>query len=96
MPDLATARQLPWHEGTVGVLGEFRLPSGEDVPLDARSVLRRLVERAHSLGFEPKIGIEYEFYLFRGDLAAVAQAGWSRSGPGPTPMASTAAALTSQ
>ena len=58
------------------MLGDFRLPSGEDVPLDVRIVLRRLVERAQSLGFEPKIGIEYEFYLFRGDLAAVAQAGW--------------------
>jgi glutamine synthetase len=76
VPDLATARLLPWHAGTVGVLGNFRLPGGDDVPLDARTVLRRLVERARSLGFEPKIGIEYEFYLFRGDLAAVAQAGW--------------------
>jgi glutamine synthetase len=76
VPDLATARLLPWHEGTVGVLGDFRLPNGEYVPLDARIVLRRLVERTRSLGFEPKIGIVYEFYLFRGDLAAVAQAGW--------------------
>jgi glutamine synthetase len=76
VPDLSTARRLPWHPGTIGVLGEFHLPSGAEVPLDPRAVLRRLISRARSLGFEPKIGMEYELYLFRGDLAALAAAGW--------------------
>lgn len=75
-PDLATARRLPWHPGTVGVLGDFRLPGGAEVPIDPRTVLRQLVERARSHGFDPKIGIEYEFYLFRGDLAALRASGW--------------------
>jgi glutamine synthetase len=75
-PDLGTARRLPWHPGTVGVLGDFRLPGGAEVPLDPRIVLRRLVGRARAQGLEPKIGIEYEFYIFRGDLAALRQAGW--------------------
>jgi glutamine synthetase len=75
-PDLGTARRLPWHPGTVGVLGDFRLPGGADVPIDPRIVLRRLIERARSHGLEPKIGIEYEFYLFRGDLAALRDSGW--------------------
>jgi len=75
-PDLGTARRLPWHPGTVGVLGDFHLPDGTDVPLDPRIVLRRLIARARSHGFEPKIGMEYEFYLFRGDLAALRDSGW--------------------
>jgi glutamine synthetase len=75
-PDLGTARRLPWHQGTVGVLGDFRLPGGAPVPLDPRTVLRRMIERARSHGLEPKIGIEYEFYLFRGDLAALKESGW--------------------
>lgn len=75
-PDLGTARRLPWHPGTVGVLGDFHLPGGEGVPLDPRIVLRRLIERARSHGFEPKIGMEYEFYVFRGDLAALKESGW--------------------
>jgi glutamine synthetase len=75
-PDLGTVRRLPWHPGTVGVLGEFHLPGGEEVPLDPRIVLRRLVGRARAQGLEPKIGVEYEFYIFRGDLAALKQAGW--------------------
>jgi len=76
VPDLGTARRLPWHAGTVGVLGDFHLPSGEGVPLDPRIVVRRLIERARSHGFQPKIGMEYEFYLFRGDLAALRESGW--------------------
>ena len=75
-PDLGTARRLPWHPGTVGVLGDFHLPGGAQVPLDPRIVLRRLIGRARAQGLEPKIGMEYEFYVFRGDLAALKQAGW--------------------
>jgi len=75
-PDLGTARRLPWHPGTVGVLGDFHLPDGDGVPLDPRIALRRLIARAREHGLAPKIGMEYEFYLFRGDLAALKQAGW--------------------
>ena len=75
-PDLTTARRLPWHPGTVGVLGEFHLAGGEAVPLDPRAVLRRLIERTRSHGFEPKIGIEYEFYIFVGDLATLKESVW--------------------
>jgi len=75
-PDLGTARRLPWHPGTVGVLGDFCLPDGAGVPIDPRIALRRLIARARSHGFEPKIGMEYEFYVFRGDLAALKESGW--------------------
>jgi glutamine synthetase len=76
VPDLSTARLLPWHPGTVCVLGEFRLPGGAEVPLDPRIMLRRLIGRARAHGLDPKIGMEYELYLFRGDLAALTAAGW--------------------
>lgn len=76
LPDLAAARRLPWHQGTVGVLGDFHLPDGQPVPLDPRIVLRRLIERARCHGLEPKVGMEYEFYVFRGDLAALKESGW--------------------
>jgi glutamine synthetase len=75
-PDLGAARRLPWHPGTVGVLGDCHLPEGGPVPLDPRLALKRLIERARSHGFEPKIGIEYEFYVFRGDLEELRDSGW--------------------
>jgi glutamine synthetase/cation diffusion facilitator CzcD-associated flavoprotein CzcO len=60
----------------IGVLGEFRLSDGQGVPVDPRVALRRQIDRARSQGLEPKAGIEYEFYLFRGDLETLAQSGW--------------------
>jgi glutamine synthetase len=75
-PDLGTVRRLPWHPGTAGVLGDFHLPGGAGVPIDPRIALRRLIARARSHGLEPKIGVEYEFYVFRGDLAALKESGW--------------------
>src|SRR6266540_2594476 len=64
-PDLATARYFPWHNGTVGLTGDFHLASGEEAPSAPRTVLRRVVDRARSAGFEARFGLEYEFYIFR-------------------------------
>jgi glutamine synthetase len=76
VPELSTARRLPWHDGTVGVVGSFHLASGEEVPIDSRMVLRRLVERARRQSLDPKVALELEFYLFRGDLSALKASGW--------------------
>src|SRR5438045_8747535 len=38
---------------------------GDPVQIAPRQVLRRQVERARKLGFNPKVGSELEFYLFR-------------------------------
>ncbi len=76
VPELTTARHLPWHDGTVGVVGSFRLASGQEVPVDTRGLLRRLVERAHSHSLDPKIALEFEFYLFPGDLNSLKESGW--------------------
>ncbi len=76
VPDLSTARLFPWHEATVGVLGDYQTPSGEEVPIAPRSVLRRLVERAREAGFEPKFGLEYEFFVFRGDARTLKESAY--------------------
>ncbi|HLN07086.1 MAG TPA: glutamine synthetase family protein [Acidimicrobiales bacterium] len=76
VPDLSSARRLSWHEGTLGVVGDFHLPSGDPVPIGSRNVLRRLIERARSRGLEPKVGLEYEFFIFRGGFDSLAESGW--------------------
>lgn len=65
VPDLTTLREVPWHERTGLVIADFKLPSGDDVPIAPRTVLRRLVERYRALGLEPQIGVELEFYVLR-------------------------------
>jgi glutamine synthetase len=59
--DLATLRRIPFEEATVLVLGHFVGEYAQGCP---RQLLRRVVARAHDLGFSPKAALEYEFFLF--------------------------------
>ena len=65
MPDLETARIVPWHDRTALLLCDFVDRDGRAIPLSPRAVLRSVVERARALGVEPIVGIELEFYALR-------------------------------
>ena len=65
MPDLETARIVPWHDRTALLLCDFLDRDGRAIPLAPRAVLRSVVERARALGVEPIVGIELEFYALR-------------------------------
>jgi glutamine synthetase len=65
LPDLATLRPVPWHERTALVLADFALQDGRPVPIAPRTVLKGVVERARRMGFEPRCGVELEFFLLR-------------------------------
>jgi glutamine synthetase len=64
-PDLATLRRIPWLEATALVLCDVVWHDGTPVAPSPRQVLKRQVERARELGYEPMFGSELEFYLFR-------------------------------
>ncbi len=64
-PDLATLRRLPWLPATALVLCDVERHDGTPVAPSPRQVLRRQVERAQALGFEPMFASELELYLFR-------------------------------
>lgn len=59
----ASARTLPGesHNSGLLVLGEL---GGSAMAVCPRSVLRRVIEQADSMGYVPLVGIEYEFGLF--------------------------------
>jgi glutamine synthetase len=65
IPDLETARIVPWHDRTALLLCDFVGQDGRAIPLSPRAVLRSVVERARSMGVEPIVGIELEFYALR-------------------------------
>jgi glutamine synthetase len=56
-----TARALPFEQGMLFFLCEF---TGKAEAICPRGLLRRVLERAHSMGFEPYGALEYEFFLF--------------------------------
>ena len=64
-PDLSTLRPMPWLEGTAMVLCDvLDHHTHEEVPHSPRAILKRQVERARALGFEPMMATELEFFLF--------------------------------
>jgi glutamine synthetase len=65
VPDLATLRRIPWLEATALVLCDVVWHDCTPVAPSPRQVLKRQVERARELGFEPMFGSELEFYLLR-------------------------------
>jgi glutamine synthetase len=65
VPDLETARIVPWHDRTALLLCDFVDHDGGAVPLSPRAVLRSVVERARVMGVEPVVGVELEFYVLR-------------------------------
>jgi glutamine synthetase len=65
-PDWDTLRIIPWLEKTALVLADARATEdGPMIPVAPRAILRRQIERARALGFEPLAASELEFYLLR-------------------------------
>jgi glutamine synthetase len=65
VPDLDTARVVPWHDRTALVLCDFTARDGSAVPVSPRALLRSVLERARAMGVEPIVGVELEFYVLR-------------------------------
>jgi glutamine synthetase len=66
VPQLDSARIVPWHPNTALFVCDWELPDGRGpVPISPRGVLRRIVERSRDMGYEPMSALELEFYLLR-------------------------------
>ncbi len=56
-----TCREIPFEDGMLLFIAEF---VGEAETVCPRAALRRVVERAVDMGFDPFAALEYEFFLF--------------------------------
>ena len=75
-PDFATARRIPWLEGTAWVIADLSDGSGAPVEVSPRQMLRRQLERAAERGLRVLAATELEFYLFRDSYEEAAAKGW--------------------
>ncbi len=66
-PDPDTAAIVPWAARTGRFICDARWYDGTALEANPRQVFRRALERCRSMGFEPVIGSEYEFYLLTAD-----------------------------
>jgi glutamine synthetase len=62
-PDPDTATVIPWADRTARLICDAQWYDGSTLEATPRAVFRRVLERCRSMGFEPLIGFEYEFYL---------------------------------
>lgn len=76
-----TFRMVPWRDRTAVALCEFAFTDGTPVDAEPRRVLQRVIERARSLGLEPMVGYELEFYVFGEDVRSAAAKGWKNLTP---------------
>src|SRR5690606_33048563 len=63
--DPKTLRYIPWEPQVAAMLCDFHVTEQQSHPACPRSLLKRIVARANQLGYEPKVGAEFEFFLFR-------------------------------
>ena len=66
-PDPDSAAVLPWAERTARFICDARWYDGSPLAATPRHVFRRALDKARSMGFEPIIGSEFEFYLLTAD-----------------------------
>ncbi len=63
--DPSTFRVLPWEPDTAALLVDFVQDDGSPHVACPRGLLRRIVARARALGYEPFVGAEFEFFVFK-------------------------------
>lgn len=81
-PDLATLRLVPWVPGTAMVMCDVLDHHTHDlVPHAPRTVLKKQVERARAMGFEPMMATELEFFLFEESYPALFDGGYAVTTP---------------
>ena len=63
--DVSSFRVLPWEPNTAAFLVDFFASDGSSHPACPRSLLKKVIARASSLGYSAKFSAEFEFYIFK-------------------------------
>ncbi len=63
--DLSTVRVIPWEPDTAAFILDFVNADGSPFEPSPRQLLQRVGRRARALGFLPRFGSEYEYFIFR-------------------------------
>ena len=66
-PDRESAQVLPWADRTARFICDAQWYDGSPLAATPRHVFRQALEKARSMGYEPLLGSEFEFYLLTGD-----------------------------
>jgi len=63
--DLSTFRTVPWQDNIPFFLADFSKADGNDLPIDTRSLLKRIAKDCEAMGFHPEFSQEFEWFNFK-------------------------------
>ena len=63
--DTDSLRDLPWESGVAAVIADFRDEEGNAHPACPRMLLKKMRDKAASMGLEAVFACEYEFFFFK-------------------------------
>ncbi len=78
MPDFSTLVPVPWEHDLSAVIVDMQTKQRTPLEVDPRLQLRKAEARCAEMGFEARVGVEYELYLFHDDEAGDASLRASR------------------
>ncbi len=64
VPDMATLRRVPWHEGTAMVIADLTWLDGAPVLASPRQILKAQAQRLADRGWTAMVGTELEFIVY--------------------------------
>src|SRR5438477_7493736 len=79
--DLSSFRVIPWEPNTAAFLLDFEESPGKPLAVSPRQLLRRVEEKARSMGFAVKVASEYEFFLFKETPQSLRDKGYANLDP---------------
>lgn len=79
--DMSTGRIIPWEPDTAAFLLDFVNPDGSPFEPSPRQLLQKINARAKEMGFQPKFGAEYEFFIFKETPQSLKEKGYERLTP---------------
>ncbi|HZI11562.1 MAG TPA: glutamine synthetase family protein [Myxococcus sp.] len=79
--DLTTGRVIPWEPDTAAFLLDFVNPDGSPYEASPRQLLQKIAERARGLGYLPRFGAEYEFFIFKEQPQSLKEKGFQNLTP---------------
>jgi glutamine synthetase len=82
-PDLSTFAPVPWEKQVASCICDLWTEHGDPVTISPRYVLKNLIERARSMGYEPMAASELEFRFFRENQMSLREKDF---GPNLTPL----------
>jgi glutamine synthetase len=79
--DMSTGRIIPWEPDTAAFLLDFVNPDGSPFEPSPRQLLQKINARAKEMGYQPKFGAEYEFFIFKETPQSLKEKGYERLTP---------------